>query len=63
MWNDGLYSHDMGGLFGFGHGLSGFHGLLWLVLLAIIVGAGIALIRDWRHDHATGLDNEKDLKR
>jgi uncharacterized membrane protein len=50
MWNGNPYMHDMGGFLGFGHGLFGFHGLLWLVLLTVIVLAAAAIVRDWRHD-------------
>ena len=51
MWNGGPYYHDMGGFLGGWHGVFGFHGLLWLVLLAVIAIALFALVRDWRHEH------------
>lgn len=54
MWNDGSFSHmhDFGGFFGLGHGLFGFHGLLWLVLIIGIGLAVFALVRDWRRDRS-----------
>lgn len=52
MWYDGSFAHmhDFGGFSGFGHGLFGFHGLLWLVLIIVIGLAVLALVRDWRRD-------------
>jgi putative membrane protein len=42
--------HDFGGAFGMGHGMFGFHGLLWLVLLIVIGFALYALLRDRRRE-------------
>jgi putative membrane protein len=49
MWNDG-WTHDemMGGAYGGWHWLFGFHGLLSIVFVAVIIFAVVALVRDSR---------------